>query len=150
MISRFQERHRPVNILLVEDNPGDVRLTEEALSEGDISVQLHVVRDGVEALNLLRQKTSTALSPRPDLILLDLNLPKKSGLEVLEEIKNDKDLKRIPVIILTTSKEERDILRAYDLHANGFIVKPVDLNEFIRAVRSVSEFWLTVVTLPPK
>lgn len=150
MIPRFPEHHRPLEILLVEDNPGDVRLTEEALSEGGVPVQLHVARDGVEALSLLRQKASATPTPRPDLILLDLNLPKKSGLEVLEEIKSDKNLKRIPVVILTTSKEEHDILRSYDLHANGFIVKPVDLHEFIRVIRSVSEFWLTVVTLPPK
>jgi CheY-like chemotaxis protein len=127
-----------------------VRLTEEALGEGDVSVRLHVARDGVEAVRLLRQNDSTATVPRPDLVLLDLNLPRKGGFEVLEEMKNDKELRRIPVIVLTTSKEERDILRAYDLHANGFIVKPVDLDEFIRVVRSVSDFWLTVATLPPK
>lgn len=145
-----QERSRPVDILLVEDNAGDVRLTEEALSEGNVSVRLHVARDGVEALNVLRQGGSSTSVPRPDLVLLDLNLPRKGGLEVLEEMKSDKELRRIPVIVLTTSKEERDILRAYDLHANGFIVKPVDLDEFIRVVRSVSDFWLTVATLPPK
>lgn len=145
-----QRRSRPVDILLVEDNAGDVRLTEEALGEGDVSVRLHVARDGVEAVRLLRQNDSTATVPRPDLVLLDLNLPRKGGFEVLEEMKNDKELRRIPVIVLTTSKEERDILRAYDLHANGFIVKPVDLDEFIRVVRSVSDFWLTVATLPPK
>lgn len=144
------DRVRPVDILLVEDNAGDVRLTEEALKESDAPVHLLVARDGVEALDLLRRRDPALSNGAPDLVLLDLNLPRKGGLEVLEEIKQDPELKRIPVVVLTTSKEERDIMRAYDLHANGFIVKPVDLDEFIRVVRSVSDYWLTVVTLPPK
>jgi len=149
-MAHILEQKRPVEILLVEDNAGDVRLTEEALGEGNVPVRLRVARDGAEALNILHQRGSSTSETRPDIVLLDLNLPRKSGFEVLAEIKSDKELRRIPVIVLTTSKEEHDILRAYDLHANGFIVKPVDLDEFIRVVRSISDFWLTVVTLPPR
>jgi CheY-like chemotaxis protein len=141
---------KPVEILLVEDNPGDVRLAVEALKEGKVHNNLHVVGDGVEAMMFLRREGKFALSPRPDLILLDLNLPKKDGREVLAEIKADEKLRRIPVVVLTTSKAEQDILRTYDLHANCYITKPVDLEQFIAVVRSVEDFWLTVVKLPPE
>ena len=128
---------RPVEILLVEDNPGDVRLTEEAFKEGKLSNNLSVAGDGVEALAFLRQEGEYASSPRPDLILLDLNLPLKSGHEVLREIKSDPAIRRIPVIILTTSSAEQDILSTYDLHANCHITKPVDLNQFIKILQSI-------------
>ena len=140
--------HRPVEILLVEDNPGDIELTVEALREGKVKNNLHVVRDGVEALQFLRQQAHYAEKPRPDLVLLDLNLPKMDGGEVLAEVKRDPALARIPVVILTTSAAEADVLRAYDLHANAYITKPVDLSQFIEVVRSVENFWLTIVTLP--
>ena len=138
----------PVEILLVEDNPADERLTREALKEGKVYSNLHWARDGVEALEFLRRQGKNAAAPRPDIILLDLNLPKKDGREVLHEIKNDDKLKRIPVVILTTSKAEEDVLRSYNLHANCYVTKPVDLEQFIRVVRSIDMFWLTVVTLP--
>ena len=138
----------PVEILLVEDNPGDVLLTREALREGKVYNNLHWAKDGVEALEFLRRKGRYADSPRPDIILLDLNLPKKDGREVLQEIKNDDELKRIPVVILTTSKAEEDVLRSYNLHANCYVTKPVDLDKFIVVVKSIDMFWLTVVTLP--
>jgi two-component system, chemotaxis family, response regulator Rcp1 len=138
----------PVEILLVEDNPGDVRLTKEALKEGKVYSNLHWAKDGVEALEFLRKQGKFAGSPRPDIILLDLNLPKKDGREVLSEIKNDDDLKRIPVVILTTSKAEEDVLRSYQLHANCYVTKPVDLEKFIVVVQSIDMFWLTIVTLP--
>jgi two-component system, chemotaxis family, response regulator Rcp1 len=138
----------PVEILLVEDNPGDVRLTKEALKEGKVYSNLHWAKDGVEALEFLRRQGKFAGVPRPDIILLDLNLPKKDGREVLSEIKNDDDLKRIPVVILTTSKAEEDVLRSYQLHANCYVTKPVDLEKFIGVVQSIDMFWLTVVTLP--
>ncbi len=141
-------RGTPIRILLVEDNPGDVRLTREAFKEGKVLNQLHVVKDGVEAMSFLRREGEYADAPRPDLILLDLNLPKKDGREVLAEIKAQDDLKRIPVVVLTTSRDEEDVLKTYDLHANCFITKPVDLQQFIDVVRSVEEFWLTVVKLP--
>jgi len=141
-------RASPVEILLVEDNPGDVRLTKEALKEGKVYSNLHWAKDGVEALEFLRRKGQFAGVPRPDIILLDLNLPKKDGREVLSEIKNDDDLKRIPVVILTTSKAEEDVLRSYQLHANCYVTKPVDLEKFIVVVQSIDKFWLTVVTLP--
>jgi two-component system, chemotaxis family, response regulator Rcp1 len=140
---------RPVEILMVEDNPGDVRLTREALKEGKIANNIHVARDGVEAMAFLRREGECASAPRPDLILLDLNLPRKDGREVLAEIKADSDLKRIPVVVLTTSKAEEDIIRAYNLHANCYITKPVDLDRFITIVRSIEDFWLTIVQLPP-
>ncbi|MCH8108658.1 MAG: response regulator [Chloroflexi bacterium] len=139
---------RPVEILLVEDNPGDVRLTEEAFKEGKLSNNLSVAGDGVEALAFLRQEGEYASSPRPDLILLDLNLPLKSGHEVLREIKSDPAIRRIPVIILTTSSAEQDILSTYDLHANCHITKPVDLNQFIKIIQSIESFWLSIVELP--
>jgi len=139
----------PVEILLVEDNPGDVRLTKEALREGKVYSTLHWAKDGVEALEFLRRQGPHANAPRPDIILLDLNLPKKDGREVLSEIKSDDQLKHIPVVVLTTSKAEEDILRSYELHANCYVTKPVDLDQFIRVVQSIDRFWLTVVTLPP-
>lgn len=139
---------KPIEILLVEDNPGDVRLTQEALRDGKMHNNLHVAWDGVEALEFLRRAGKYADAPRPDLILLDLNLPKKDGHEVLVEIKADGNLKRIPVVVLTTSKAEEDIFKAYDLHANCYISKPVDLDQFVRIVRSIEEFWFTIVKLP--
>lgn len=139
----------PINILLVEDNPGDVRLTVEALKEDKLQNNLHVVQDGIDAMAFLRQEGRYADESRPDLILLDLNLPKKDGREVLEEIKADEHLKRIPVVVLTTSQAEEDILKTYELHANCYITKPVNLEQFIRVVRSIEEFWLSIVKLPP-
>lgn len=138
----------PVEILLVEDNPGDVRLTQEALKEGKVYNNLHWAKDGVEALEFLRRQGRFTAAPRPHIILLDLNLPKKDGREVLSEIKQDDNLKRIPVVILTTSKAEEDVLRSYNLHANCYVTKPVDLDKFIVVVKSIDMFWLTVVTLP--
>ena len=135
-------------ILLVEDNPGDVRLTMEALKEGKILNEVRVVEDGVEALDFLHRTGKYANAPRPDQILLDLNLPKKDGREVLAEIKEDDHLKKIPVVVLTTSAAERDILRAYNLHANCYITKPVDLEQFIHVVQLIEDFWLTIVKLP--
>ena len=143
------ERNGPIEILLVEDNPGDVRLTREALKEGKVYSNLHTVKDGVEAMDFLRHQGKYKDAPRPDIILLDLNLPKKDGREVLEEIKTDNDLKRIPVVVLTTSKAEEDVLRTYNLHANCYVTKPVDLEKFMVVVKSIDIFWLTVVTLPP-
>ena len=140
---------RPVEILLVEDNPGDVRLTIEALKEGKIKNNLHVAKDGVEAMEFLLQENAFEDASTPDLILLDLNLPRKDGRELLAEIKEDEELRRIPVVILTTSKAEEDILRTYNLHANCYITKPVDLDQFIAVVKAVENFWLTVVKLPP-
>jgi CheY-like chemotaxis protein len=140
---------RPVDILLVEDNPGDVRLTQEALREAKVNNRLMVARDGVEALDMLRQREPHTGLPRPDLILLDLNLPKKDGREVLVEIKADEALRRIPVVILTSSSADEDVLRSYDLQAACYITKPVDLDQFIKVVRSIESFWLSIVTLPP-
>ena len=142
-------RGEPVEILLVEDNPGDVRLTKEALREGKVYSNLHWVKDGVEAMEFLRRQGKYHDVPRPDIILLDLNLPKKDGREVLQDIKNDDALKRIPVVVLTTSKAEEYVLRTYELHANCYVTKPVDLEKFIVVVKSIDVFWLTVVTLPP-
>ena len=143
-----QPAGRPVEILLVEDSPGDVRLTKEALREGKVRNNLSVVTDGVEALAFLRREGRYAAAPRPDVILLDLNLPRKDGREVLAEVKADERLRRIPVVILTTSRDEQDVLESYDLHANCYLTKPVDLDQFIAVVRSIETFWLTVVTLP--
>lgn len=137
-------------ILLVEDNPGDARLAQEALKEGRMTSRLKVVVDGVEAMSFLRREGQYAGSPRPNLILLDLNLPRKDGRQVLAELKADEDLRRIPVVVLTTSQAEQDILRSYDLHANCYITKPVDLDRFISVVRSIEEYWCSVVTLPPR
>ena len=140
---------KDVEILLVEDNPGDVRLTQEALREAKVRNALHVVSDGAAAMEFLRGENDYAGSPRPDLVFLDLNLPRKDGREVLEEIKNDPDLRRIPVVVLTTSQAEQDVLKSYELHANCYITKPVDLKSFVDVVRSIEDFWLTVVKLPP-
>ena len=139
----------PIEILMVEDNPGDVRLVREALKEHKLRNNLHAVYDGVEAMAFLRQKGQYAGASRPDLILLDLNLPQKDGREVLAEIKSDHDLRRIPVVVLTSSQAEQDILKAYDLHANCYITKPVDLDRFVEIVRAIDEFWLAIVKLPP-
>lgn len=138
-----------IEILLVEDNPGDVRLTQEALRDIKLHNRLSVVEDGVEALAFLKREGHYNDSPRPDIILLDLNLPRKSGREVLEEIKQDDVLKRIPVVVLTTSEDERDVMASYNLHANCYITKPVDLSQFITIVRNIKEFWFTIVRLPP-
>jgi len=141
---------RPAEILLVEDNPGDVRLTEETLKDFKVLNHLSVVGDGVEALVFLRREGKYASASRPDLILLDLNLPRKDGREVLAEIKVDEQLRRIPVVILTTSSAEQDILSSYELHANCYIKKPVDLDQFAAVVRSIEAFWFTTVKLPPE
>ena len=140
---------KPVEILLVEDNPGDVRLTREALKEGKVANSLHVAVDGVEALAFLNRKGKFSQAVRPDLILLDLNMPKMDGRELLAKIKADDDLKRIPVVILTTSRDEQDVLKTYNLHANCYITKPVDLGQFIGVVKSIEDFWFTIVKLPP-
>jgi len=137
-----------VEILLVEDNPGDVELTREALDAAKVSNRLHVVDDGAEAVDFLFKKGRFADAPRPDIILLDLNLPKKDGRQVLSEIKAEPGLAQIPVVVLTTSQAEEDIARAYQLHANCYISKPVDFNQFLRIVSSIEEFWLSVVKLP--
>ncbi len=139
---------RPIEILLVEDNPGDVRLTVEALKEGRVCNHLSVAGDGVEALAFLRRQGRYADAHRPDLILLDLNLPRKDGRETLAEIKTDPGLRHIPVVVLTTSEAESDVLKAYGLHANCYIVKPVDLEQFLQVVRSIEAFWLSIVKLP--
>ena len=140
---------KPIETLLVEDNPGDVRLMLEALKEGKVLNRVSVVKDGVKAMAFLRREEKYADAPRPDLILLDLNLPGKDGREVLAEIKADENLKRIPVVILTVSQDEEDILRSYDLHANCYITKPVGLDDFISVVKAIEDFWLTIVKLPP-
>lgn len=142
------QTHRPIEILLVEDNPGDVRLTIEALNDAKLRNRLSVVRDGVEAMAFLHRDGQHPDAPRPDLILLDLNLPRKDGREVLAEVKSDPELQRIPVVVLTTSDAQPDIQRAYELHANCYITKPVDLEQFIRVVQSIEDFWLTIVRLP--
>jgi two-component system, chemotaxis family, response regulator Rcp1 len=139
----------PIEILLVEDSPADVRLTMEALKEEKLHINLHVVNDGVEAMAFLRREGAYAKAVRPDLVLLDLNLPRKDGREVLMEIKNDENLRIIPVVILTVSKAEEDVLKSYKLHANCFITKPLDLNQFSRVVKTIQDFWLTIVKLPP-
>ncbi len=140
---------RPIDILLVEDSPADVRLTQEALKEAKVLNELHVVHDGMEALTFLRKQGKYASAPDPDLILLDLNLPRKDGREVLAEIKEDDGLKRIPVVVITTSGAEEDVVRSYSLHANAYVTKPVDLKQFLEVIRSIERFWLAVVTLPP-
>lgn len=138
----------PIDILLVEDNLGDIDLAKEALGMGKLHNTLHVVQDGVAAMDFLRKKGKYAGEPRPDLIILDLNLPKKDGREVLAEIKADAGLKRIPVVVLTTSQAEEDVLKTYDLHANCFVTKPLDMKQFLHVVQSIEEFWLTIVVLP--
>lgn len=144
----MNERMEPIKILLIEDCEGDVRLVQEALKEGKLHNRLFVARDGVEGLDFLLKRGKYRDAVRPDLVLLDLNMPKKDGREVLAEIKQHENLKRIPVIILTTSSSEADILKTYNLHANCYIVKPLDLDEFIRVVRSIESFWLSIVKLP--
>ena len=139
---------KPVEVLLVEDNPGDVRLTREALKDSKVLNKLHVVEDGEAALAFLRQEGAYANAPRPDLILLDLNMPRKDGREVLSIIKADENLKQIPVVILTTSDSEEDILKSYNLNANCYVTKPVDFEKFITVVKEIEEFWLTIVKLP--
>ncbi|MGA3128849.1 MAG: response regulator [Candidatus Korobacteraceae bacterium] len=141
---------QPAEILLVEDNPGDVRLVQEALRESKIMNRLHAVSDGKEALAFLRRQGKYANATRPDLILLDLNLPRKDGREVLSEIKADLELLRIPVVIVTSSKAEEDILKSYDQHANCYITKPMDLEKFVEVVKAIQNFWISIVTLPPK
>ena len=140
---------RPIEILMVEDNPGDVRLTREALKGGKVWNELRVDTDGVAPLDYLRGKPPYENEPRPDLVLLDLNLPKKDGREVLAAMKSDESLKSIPVVILTTSQAEEDVVRAYNLNANCFVTKPVDFEQFTRIVQAIEQFWLTIVTLPP-
>ena len=141
---------RPIEILMVEDNPGDVRLTREALKGGKVSNEMHVVEDGVAALDFLHRRGEHANAPRPDLVLLDLNLPKKDGREVLSAMKSDPALKAIPVVILTTSQAEEDVIRAYKLSCNCYVTKPVDFEQFTRIVQAIEQFWLTIVTLPPR
>lgn len=137
-----------VEILMVEDNPADARLTEEALKEGLLCNRLHLARDGVEAMKFLRREEPFRDAPRPDVVLLDLNLPRKDGREVLAEIKTDPSLKNIPVVVLTTSEAEQDIVKSYALHANCYVTKPVDLQRFIEIVRQIETFWLQIVKLP--
>lgn len=146
---KVEERMSLVKILMVEDNPGDVRLTLEALKTSALRNDLRVVEDGEAALAYLRREGKYAGAPRPDLILLDLNLPRKNGREVLAEVKADERLRSIPVVILTTSKDEEDMLKTYNLHANCYISKPADLNQFSTVVKAIESFWFTVVTLPP-
>ena len=149
-MQRHESGLKPIDILLVEDNAGDARLAQEALKESKLRNVLYHVRDGVEAMAFLNRETPHEDVPRPDLILLDLNLPRKDGREVLAEIKADPELRRIPVVILTVSQAEEDILRTYDLHANCYITKPIDLDQFITVVKSIEDFWLTIVRLPPR
>ncbi len=140
----------PARILLVEDNPGDIRLTKEAFKNGRIENDLHVVSDGVDALEFLSQEGEYADAPRPDLILLDLNLPRMNGDEVLEELQDDPSLQRIPVIVLTSSQAEEDVIASYDLNANAYLTKPVDPDAFIETVRTFEKFWFSMVRLPPE
>jgi chemotaxis family two-component system response regulator Rcp1 len=147
-MENYESPLHPIEILLVEDNPGDSRLAKEALKESKLKNNLYVAEDGVEAMNFLYKKGKYSKVPRPDLVILDLNLPKKDGREVLAEIKNDDNLKRIPVVILTISKAEEDILKTYNLHANCYVTKPLDLDQFMKVVRSIKDFWLTIVKLP--
>ena len=141
-------RDKPVEVLLAEDNPGDVMLTKKALKRGKLANNLHVVTDGVEALSFLRHQGEYADAPRPDLVLLDLNMPRKDGQEVLEELKNDPELRRIPVVILTSSESEEDIVKSYELNANAYLTKPVDFDGFVEIVDRLEDFWFQVVKLP--
>ena len=143
------EKLRPIEILLVDDNPGDIRLTQEALKESKVLNNIHIVEDGMEALEFLRKEGRFKNVITPDIVLLDLNLPKRNGREVLAEIKEDDFLKKIPVVILTMSRAEEDILKSYALHANCYITKPVDMDQFIKIVRSIESFWFSIVKLPP-
>ncbi len=147
-MTSMEDDTRSIQILLVEDNPGDARLTLEAMREAKVQNKIHIVEDGVQAMQFLRREGTYADAPRPDLILLDLNLPKKDGREVLAEVKADPALKRIPVVVLTTSSADEDVLRAYDLHANCYVTKPVDLTQFMKIVCRIEEFWVRVVILP--
>lgn len=140
----------PIEILLVEDNVGDVRLTREALAEAKVPNRLHVTRDGITALQFLRKEKSYAGTPEPDLVLLDLNIPKKSGFEVLEQIKQDPYLRKIPVIILTSSNAEDDVLRSYGNYANSYVTKPVDLDQYFRVIERIDDFWLSIARLPAR
>ncbi|BAY14591.1 response regulator receiver protein [Nostoc sp. HK-01] len=140
----------PIEVLLVEDNPGDAELTRIALQDSKISINLNIVEDGVEAMAFLRKQDNYAKKPHPDIVLLDLNLPRKDGREVLAEIKSDDNLKRIPVVVLTTSQSEEDILKAYNLAANCYITKPVDFDQFVKIVQSIENFWFAIVKLPPE
>ena len=142
------DRPDPIEVLLVEDDPGDVLLIREAFEDNKVANRLHVVADGVEALDFMRQQNGYADAPRPDLVLLDLNLPRKDGREVLAEVKNDDTLRTIPVVVLTTSQAEEDVLRSYDLHANAYVTKPVDFDRFIGVVRQIDQFFVSVVKLP--
>ncbi len=144
------EGARPIEILLVEDNPGDIRLTREALTGGKALNHMTIAEDGERALAILRREGEYACAPRPDIILLDLNLPKKDGREVLDEIKRDEALKSIPVVVLATSPDDRDIAGSYSLHANCYIAKPTDLSQFLDVVKTVEDFWFTIVMLPPR
>jgi two-component system, chemotaxis family, response regulator Rcp1 len=146
----MNDNTEPIEILLVEDNPGDARLAVEALKESKVRNNLYHVKDGVEAMDFLRRRGEYAGGIVPDLVLLDLNLPRKDGREVLEEIKVDPKLRLIPVVVLTTSEAERDLVRTYDLHANAYVVKPIDLNRFIEVVQAIEDFWFAIVKLPPK
>lgn len=150
MMNNYINYGHPIEILLVEDNPGDVRLTKEAIKDGKVINNLYVVGDGIEALDFLHKKGSFEKVPRPDLVLLDLNLPRKNGREVLAEIKADENLRSIPVIILSTSEAENDIMKSYELNANCYVTKPVDLDDFMNVVKSIEDFWLSVVKLPTK
>ena len=140
----------PIEILLAEDNPGDVKLTEKAFEQGNVLNNLHVAEDGVEAMKFLRSEGEFADTPQPDLILLDLNMPRKDGKEVLSDVKSDPELRRIPVVVLTSSAAEEDIVRSYDLHANAYLTKPVDFDGFLEVVERIEDFWLTVVKRPPE
>lgn len=142
-------RTNPIEVLLVEDDPGDVLMTREALAESKVLNELHVVSDGEEALRFLRREGEYTDAPRPDLVLLDLNLPRIDGRSVLREVKSDPELRRIPVVVLTTSKAEEDIVRSYDLHANAFVTKPVDFDRFVEVIRQIDNFYITIVSLPP-
>jgi len=144
------EHLREIDVLLVEDDPGDVLLIKEAFADNKVRNRLHVVSDGVEAIEFLRKLEGHADAPTPDLVLLDLNLPRKDGREVLAEVKADEDLRQIPIVVLTTSKAEEDVLRSYKLHANAYVTKPVDFDRFIEVVRQIDEFFVTVVKLPPR
>ena len=144
------DHNKAVDILLVEDNPGDVRLAQEALKTSKVRNNLFVVEDGVEAMAFLHREGKYAGMPRPDLILLDLNLPRKTGREVLAEVKEDEFLKTIPVVILTVSRAEEDICRAYKLHANCYVTKPLDFEQFVKIIKTIEDFWLTIVRLPAK
>lgn len=148
MVTKSLPKH--IEILLIEDSPADILLTREAFEESRILNTLHVAEDGVQAMDFLRKRGAYASVPRPDLILLDLNLPRKNGREVLAEIKADPDLKKIPIVVLTTSSAEEDVLKAYDLNANCYVVKPVGFDNFMQAMQSIRHFWFSVVTLPPE